>query len=101
MSSYELLELLEFMPDKGAFKTAVRKGEYSEDEIIWRHIANRLSRIESITYVQATRKPGEPLKMFYTKGELREMIAEEEHMAESREDFFSFADRAAKVPEVI
>lgn len=99
MSSYELLELLEYMPERGAFKTALRKGEYSEEEIIWRHIANRLSRIESITYVQASGKPGDPIKMFYTKSELLEMIEEAEEIEDRREDFFSFADRPARIPE--
>jgi hypothetical protein len=40
MCSYELLELLEFMPDEGAFKTAVRDGEPSERDEAIRQIAN-------------------------------------------------------------
>src|SRR5688500_8954381 len=38
MSSYELLELMEFMNDRGAFKTAARGGEWSKEEAIWTHV---------------------------------------------------------------
>jgi hypothetical protein len=40
MSSFELLELLEFMPDAGRFKTALRGGEPSDDQWAWRQAAN-------------------------------------------------------------
>lgn len=93
MSSYELLELLEFMPERGAFKTALRQDEYSEEEQVWRHVANKLSRIESILYVANTRKAADPQRMFYTMAEMREQIEEAEAAEERREDFFGFADR--------
>lgn len=93
MSSYELLELLEYMPERGDFKKAVRGGEFSEEEIVWRHIANKLSRIESIAYVQATHKESDPPRMFWTLAELKDMVAQEESIEERREDFFSFAER--------
>lgn len=100
MSSYELLELLEYMPEQGALKTALRKGEYSEDQIIWRHMANRLSRIESISYVQVTRKPGDPIRMFYTKAELEEMLQDQEATEERLDDFYSIGDIIPDLPEL-
>lgn len=99
MSSYELIELLEFMPDEGVFKTAVRGGEFCERDQVWRHIANRLSRIESITYVAHTRKVGDSMKMFYTLAEMREQVQEAEEMEDRREGFFQFADRTPKAIE--
>ncbi len=93
MSSYELLELLEFMPDEGAFKRALRGGEYSEQEITWRHIANELARLRATMHaVHGGQRYDPPLLM--TKAQ---MIAEEmdlEATEERREDFFSFADRS-------
>jgi hypothetical protein len=40
MCSFELLELCEFMPDEGRFKTALRNGEPSDDQWALRQIAN-------------------------------------------------------------
>lgn len=100
MSSYELLELMEFLPERGAFKTALRKDEFSEEEQVWRHVANRLSKIESILYVVNTRKASEPLRMFYTMAEMREQLEEAEAAEERREDFFTFADRTPEILEL-
>lgn len=97
MSSYELLELLEFMPEKGAFKTAVRGGEYSEEDQVWRHIANRLSRLESITYVAHGGKSGEPIRMFWTLAEMKEMVREADDTEDRRESIFAFADRSSRL----
>src|SRR6516225_8292763 len=40
MCSFELLELCEWMPDEGRFKTALRRGEPSEDQWALRQTAN-------------------------------------------------------------
>lgn len=95
MSSYELLELLEYMPESGALKKALRSGEYSDDEIIWRHIANELSKLRAITETVHGGK-NTTMRTFPTLAELREQVEEAEAAEERREDFFSFADRSSK-----
>jgi hypothetical protein len=99
MSSYELLELLEFMPERGAFKTAARGGEYSEEEITLRHLANEVARLRATTHAVYGQRYDPPLLM--TKAEQRDQTQDYEETSERREDFFSLADRssAAKVAE--
>jgi hypothetical protein len=92
MSSYELLELLEFMPDNGAFKTALRGGEYSEDQITWRHISNELARLRATMHAVYGGQRYEP-PLLLTKAEQRDEMTQLEETAERREDFFSLADR--------
>lgn len=92
MSSYELLELLEYMPDRGAFKTSARGGEYSEEEITWRHIANELARLRATMHaVHGGQRYDPPLLL--SKAAQLEELEELEETAERREDFFAFADR--------
>lgn len=100
MSSYELLELLEHMPERGAFKTAVRGDEYSEEEITLRHLANEVARLRATMHaVHGGQRYDPPLLM--TKKEQREEVEDLEAAEERRETFFAFADRssAAKVAE--
>ena len=47
MSSYELLELLEFMPEHGAFQTALRGGAWSETEMVAAETYNELARLRA------------------------------------------------------
>lgn len=98
MSSYELLELLEYMPDEGAFKRALRGGEYSEQEITWRHIANELARLRATMHaVHGGQKYDPPLLL--SKAQVEAEQEDLEATAERREDFFSFADRTPKAIE--
>lgn len=92
MSSYELLELLEFMPERGALKTALRKGEYSEEEQVWRHVANELAKLRATMHAVHGGKQYSP-KVFLTVAEIREMADDQEAAEQRREDFFAFADR--------
>lgn len=95
MSSYELLELLEWMPDRGAFKTSVRGEEFSEEEITWRHIANELARLRaSFHAVHGGQRYDPPLLL--SRKEQREEAEDAEASEERREEFFSFADRTPK-----
>lgn len=98
MSSYELLELLEWMPDRGAFKTSVRGGEYSEEEITWRHIANELARLRATMHaVHGGQRYDPPLLL--SKHDQREEAEDAEAAEYRREEFFSFADRTPKAIE--
>ena len=95
MSSYELLELLEFMPEEGAFQRAVRCGEFSGDEQIQRHIASELSRLRATTHIVNGGEAYSP-KVFLTLAEIKELQADAESMEETRESVFQFADRTEK-----
>lgn len=94
MSSYELLELLEFMPERGSFKSAVRGGEYCEEEQIWAQVANELAVLRAAT---APKVKGEQYgsRMYYSPAKLRELTADAEDQREVRENFYSFASRPA------
>lgn len=98
MSSYELMELLEWMPERGAFKSSLRGGEYSEEEITWRHIANELARLRATMHaVHGGQRYDPPLLL--TKAQ-RDRDAEEAEAAEERrEGFFAFADRTPMIIE--
>jgi hypothetical protein len=92
MSSYDLLVLLEFMPERGAFKAALRDDEYSEDEITWRHIANELARLRATMHAVHGGQRYDPPTL-KSKAEQRAEIEDEEATAQRREEFFTFADR--------
>lgn len=92
MSSYELLELLEFMPDDGAFKAAMRNGEFSHDQQIWRYIATELAKLRATTHVVHGGESYSP-RIYPTLAEMKEMADEAERVEEARESIFAFADR--------
>lgn len=91
MSSYELLELLEFMPERGAFKTAARGGEYSEEELTWRHIANELARLRATMHAVHGGQQYDP-PVLSSRAEQIDEFEDAMATAERREDFFGFAD---------
>lgn len=92
MSSYELLELLEFMPDRGVFKSAVRGGDWSEEEAVWAQIANELAILRA---VQAPKVKAERYgsRLWFSPIKLREMVEEAEAQEELRESVYAFARR--------
>lgn len=96
MSSYELLELLEFMPEHGAFKTAARGGEYSEDQLVWRHISNELARLRATMHAVHGGKRYDP-PILQSRSEQRAEIKSAEQAAERREEVYAFADRSTKM----
>lgn len=90
MSSYELLELLEWMPERGAFKTCARGGEFSNDEKIWVQIANEIAVLRA-AYVQGVKGEEYGSGMFYSPLKLQEMAEKAQAQAEVREGFYAFA----------
>lgn len=93
MSSYELLELLEFMNDRGAFKTAARGGEWSKEEAIWTHIANEMAKLRATIHVVHGGKEAAYAPMvFLSASELLEATDKADQMEELRENVYSFAD---------
>ena len=96
MSSYELLELLEFMPEEGALGKAVRCGEFSESEKVWRFIATELSKLRAGYHAVHGGEQYVP-KVFLTLAEYEEMVGDAESAEQSREAVFAFADRTGKV----
>lgn len=94
MSSYELLELLEFMPDRGAFKGAVRGGEWSDEEAVWAQIANELAILRA---VQAPKVKAERYgsRLWFSPMKLKDMVEEAAAQEDLRESVYSFARRGA------
>lgn len=90
MSSYELLELLEFMPERGAFKTAARGGEFSGDEKIWVQIANEIAVLRA-GWVPKVKGEEYGSMIIYSPAKLREMAEKMDAQAEVRESFYAFA----------
>jgi hypothetical protein len=90
MSSYELLELLEFMPERGAFKTAARGGEYSQEEKVWVQIANELAVIRA-GFMPKVKGEEYGSQLHYSPLKLQEMIEKADAQTEVRESFYSFA----------
>ena len=97
MSSYELLELLEYMPERGNFKSAVRGGEYCEDEQIWAQIANELAVLRA-AYVPKVKAEQYGSRMYYSPAQMRKLIDEAEDQKEVRESVYAFATRSPKAP---
>lgn len=92
MSSYELLELLEFMPEEGAFKTAARGGEYTHDQKVQVQIANEIAVLRA-AYVNGVKGEEYGSMMFYSPLKLRELADKAEAQTEVREGFYAFASR--------
>lgn len=90
MSSYELLELLEFMPERGAFKTAARGGEFSGDEKVWTQIANEIAILRA-AYVPKVNGEEYGSQIHYSPLKLQEMVEKAQAQTEVRETFYSFA----------
>lgn len=90
MSSYELLVLMEHMPERGAFKTAARGGEFSGDEKVWVQIANEIAVLRA-SYVRGVKGEEYGSQMFYSPLKLQEMAEKAAAQAEVRHDFYAFA----------
>lgn len=90
MSSYELLELLEFMPERGAFKTAARGGEYSGEEKVWVQIANEIAIIRA-SFLPKVNGEEYGSQLHLSPLRLQEMAEKAAAQTEVRESFYSFA----------
>lgn len=91
MSSYELLELLEFMPEDGAFKTAHRGREYTESEMTVRHLTSEVARLRATMHAVHGGQRYDPPVLLSRAQQVAEgdsaMAAEER-----REEFYHFVD---------
>lgn len=92
MSSYELLELLEFMPERGAFKSAARGGEFSGDEKVWVQIANEMAVLRA-GMVPGVKGEEYGSTIIYSQAKLKEMVEKADSQTEVREAFYQFATR--------
>ena len=100
MSSYELLELLEHMPERGAFKTAARGGEFSGDERIWVQIANELAVLRA-GYMPKVKGEEYGSMIFYSAAKLRERADKQEYQAEVVGSFYAFATPGVRKPDTL
>lgn len=90
MSSYELLELLEFMPERGAFKTAARGGEFSGEEKVWAQIANEIAVLRA-AFVPKAKGEEYGSQIHLSPLKLQELVDKAEAQTEVRESFYAFA----------
>jgi len=74
MSSRELLVLLRFMDDRGAYKTALRGGEWPAEIQIAKTTANEVSKLRA-SYHNAHDDSYEPA-LWLSPGEIAEQAAE-------------------------
>jgi hypothetical protein len=92
MSSYELLELLEFMNERGAFKAAAREGELTYVDQMHRYGINEIARLRATIHAVHGGKRYDPFA-FKSVAELKAEVAEKEATLDGREHVFAFADR--------
>ena len=92
MTSYELLELLEYMDEEGALKSALRGGEYSEARSDIRHLANEVARLRATMHAVHGGQSYDP-PLLLSRAELKAQAEEAEATTERREDFYGLADR--------
>lgn len=97
MSSYELLELVEQMDERGRFKTAARGGDLCTQDEMLRHLTNEMAKLRSTMHAVHGGKGYSP-KVFMSVSEQKEMLEEAIETEDRREGFYSFADRD---PEVV
>lgn len=95
MSSYELLELLEYMPERGAFRTACRDGELCLQDEIARHGVNEIARLRATMHAVHGGAGYSP-KLYYSIAELREFQEEQGAAADGREQVYAYATRSRK-----
>ncbi len=92
MSSYELLELIEFMNERGAFKTATRDGEMPYTDQMHRYGINEIARLRATIHAVHGGKRYEPFT-FKSVAEMQQEWEEAEAVEDGREQVFAFADR--------
>jgi len=95
LSSYELLELIEHLPERGAFKTAGRGGELCLQDQMLRYAANEIARLRATIHIVNGGKRYEPFT-FLSLAEQREIYEEEMAVADGREVMYSYADRTER-----
>lgn len=97
LSSYEMLELLSQLPSESALKTALRGGEWSEEEAMRALIANEMSSVRAILQVvHGGREAAKPPKVFRSLSERKELEEVDEEVEEARDAVFELADFSAK-----
>jgi len=95
MSSYELLELIEFFPDDGALRTAQRGGELCLRDQMLRYGVNETARLRATMHIVNGGKRYEPFT-FLSVAEQRANYEDEMATADAREAIYSYADRTER-----
>src|SRR5512139_1333868 len=95
MSSYELLELLEYPPEDGALARAIRDGERSEWQQMLAQVANEVAVLRA-GQVQSVDGDEYGSMLWFSAAKLREMADRAEAVEDAREAVFAFADRTTK-----
>jgi hypothetical protein len=92
MCSYELLELCDFMPDEGRFKTAVRGGEPCERDAAIFQTANETAVSRAGHFPDAeSEKWGS--RLFLSPSHWRELAEQAQEKEQAMERMFALAKR--------
>lgn len=96
MSSYELLELLEFMPEEGALAKAIRGGERPDWQQMLAQIANETAVLRA-SQVQGVDSSDYGSRLWLSLAKIREQIEQIEESEEAQEAVMAgFADRTGR-----
>lgn len=101
LGSYELMELLDQLPDESRFRTAIRGGEVSAKDAVQRHIANELSLLRATYYVVNGGKKAEYEPFLYKSiAQHKDEEEREKAVEEMRDSVFDFADASDRFAEL-
>ena len=92
LSSFEMLELLEHLPEDGAYKTALRDGAWTDQEAAIFQIANELAILRS-AHVPGVDSADLGSQLFRSPAEIRRLIAEAKERQEGTIAVLSHAIR--------
>jgi len=106
MSSFELLELCEYMPETGAFKPALARYNPIHEWLTEPppalaavyQTANELAVLRASQVPQASSEELGSI-LFITPSQLRKRIEEREELLEARDDIYAWADRTPQADE--
>ena len=95
MCSHELLELCEWMPDEGRFKTALRRGEPSADQWALRQIANETAILRA-GMVPDTHSEDWGSRLFLPRSKVQEATDRAAEAEEAREHLYAMIDQGGE-----
>jgi hypothetical protein len=95
MCSHELLELCEWMPEEGRLKTALRRGEPSENEWALRQTANETAILRA-GMVPNTNSEDWGSRLFLPRSKVEEAADRASEAEEAREHLYAMIDQGGE-----
>jgi hypothetical protein len=93
MGSHEFLELCEFMPDAGRFKTALRGGNPSDDQWAWRQTANE-SAVLRLGMLPGSEQHELGSRLFIPPSDIRDAQQREEAAEDAQKEIYAMTQRS-------